>query len=100
MWVPAQGDEMEVLPSLPTLLQSPQVSALGMGKAALTHTGAWCEDGPAHCVSGLGMEFVITQVWPAEVLCVCSQVLSVTHYSPVPLPICFLPTSKSFLLRL
>lgn len=64
MWVPAWGDEMEVLPFLTTLLQSPHVYTLGMCEAMLTHTGAWCEDWPAHCVSGLDVEFVITQVWP------------------------------------
>lgn len=44
MWVPAWGDEMEVLAFLAILLQSSQVYALGMGKAMLTHTGAWGED--------------------------------------------------------
>lgn len=70
MWVPAWGDEMEVLAFLATLLQSAQCYTLGMGKAMLTNTGAWCEDWPAYCVSGLGMEFVITQVWT------CSSALS------------------------
>ena len=82
MWEPAWGDEMEVLPFLATILQSPQVSALGMGKAMLIHTGASCEDWPARGVSGLGMGCVITQVWPAEVLCVCSEVLSMAHSCP------------------
>lgn len=54
MWEPAWGDEMEVPPALSGHPQSPQVYALGTGNAMLTHTGTWCEDWPAHCVSGLG----------------------------------------------
>lgn len=82
MWVPAWGDEIEVLAFLATLLQSSQVYALGMGKAMLTHTGAWCEDWPAYCVSGLGMEFVITQVWACAL---CLLQVSVAHSCPFTL---------------